>query len=136
MDVNDVVLSKAEHPLQSFAELETPCKSSLGSIGVDGLALADPNDVRLVPRARNVGRDDVHLVSVSTRLAREEVYVLANAAQVRIVILRDERDSERARVLNVRHRERRRGHQLQAPSVAELTLQERHELRLSARLVL
>jgi hypothetical protein len=36
-------------------------------------------------------------------------------------------------VLNVRHRERARRHQLHAPSVREPTLQERHARRLGVR---
>jgi hypothetical protein len=39
-------------------------------------------------------------------------------------------------VLNARHRERTRRHQLHTPSAAELRLQERHERRLGVRLEL
>jgi hypothetical protein len=39
-------------------------------------------------------------------------------------------------VLHVSHRERPRWHQLNAASVAEFTLQERHERRLDVRLEL
>jgi hypothetical protein len=39
-------------------------------------------------------------------------------------------------MLHVCHRERSRWHQLNAASVAELTLQERHERRLDVRLEL
>jgi hypothetical protein len=62
--------------------------------------------------------------------------VLADTAEVRIVVLGDECDSERTRMLHVRHRERSRWHQLNAPCVAEPTLQERHERRLDERLEL
>jgi hypothetical protein len=62
--------------------------------------------------------------------------VLADPAEVRIVVLGDKRDSERTRMLHVSHRERSRWHQLNATSVAELTLQERHERRLDVRLEL
>jgi len=37
--------------------------------------------------------------------AREKMDVLADAAQVRVVVLGYQRDPERPRVLNVRHRE-------------------------------
>src|SRR2546423_6150792 len=136
MYVNDVVLAQTEHPLQIFSQLPAPCKSRLRSVGVYRLALPNPNDVGLVPRARNVGRDDVHLMSVSPRFAREEVDVLADAAQVWVVVLCDERDSERTRSADASHRQRSCRHQLEAARVAELTLQERHGLRLTARLVL
>src|ERR1700674_5391859 len=136
MDVNDVVLTETEHAPQIFSQLESPRKSCLRPVRVNGLALPDANDVRLVTGAGHVGRDDVHLMSMSPRLAREEVDVLADSAKVRIVVLSDERDSERARSAPARHRQRPCRHQLQATRVAELTLQERHGLRLAARLVL
>jgi hypothetical protein len=76
-------------------------------------------------------------MAVPPRLARKEVHMLADAAQVRIVILRYQGDSERARVLHVRHWQRRSRHQLHVPARdTELTSQERHELRLAARLEL
>ena len=46
-------------------------------------------------RARHVGGDDVDLMSVSARFAREEMHVLADATEMRIVVLGDERDPER-----------------------------------------
>ena len=46
-------------------------------------------------RARDVRRDDVDVVSAPTRFAGEEVDVLADAAEVRIVVLRDQRDAQR-----------------------------------------
>jgi hypothetical protein len=62
--------------------------------------------------------------------------VLADAAEVRIVVLRDEGDAERTRVLIARHWERTRRHQLDSARVRQLTRQERHVRRLSARLEL
>ena len=93
MDVNDVVLSEAEYPSQVLSQLESPRESRLRSIGVHRLALADANDVWLVPRARNVRRNDVDVVAVAARLAGEEVHVLADAAEVGIVVLRHQRDA-------------------------------------------
>ena len=51
--------------------------------------------MRLLLSAGNVRRDDVDVMPATTCLAREEVHVLADAAQVRIVVLRDQRDAER-----------------------------------------
>jgi hypothetical protein len=54
------------------------------------------DDVRLLFRSVNPGRDDVNVMSAAARLTRKEVNVLADSAEVGIVILGDERDSERA----------------------------------------
>ena len=43
----------------------------------------------------NVRRDDVDVMAAAPRLAREEMHVLADPAEVRIVVLRDQRDAER-----------------------------------------
>ena len=136
MNVNDVVLPQAEYAAQIFSELEPPREARLRSVGVDRLALPDANDMELVARARNVRGDDVDVMPVATRLAGEEVHVLADPAEVRVVVLGDKCDPERTRMLHVSHRERSRWHQLNAASVAELTLQERHERRLDGRLEL
>jgi len=95
MDVNDVVLAKTEDTSQRLAQLEAPGESRLRAIRINGLALSDAHDVRLRPRAGNVGRDDIHLVSEAARFAGEEVDVLADAAEVRVVILGDECDAQR-----------------------------------------
>ena len=55
----------------------------------------EPNDVRLMLGARDVRRDDVDVMPATTRFAREEMNVLADPAQVRIVVLRDQRDAKR-----------------------------------------
>jgi hypothetical protein len=43
-----------------------------------------------------VRRDDVDVVSATARFAREEMDVLANATQMRIVVLGHQRDAQRA----------------------------------------
>jgi hypothetical protein len=137
MNVDDVVLSKTKNALEIFSQLESPGEAGLRSIRVYRLTFADANYVRLVAGAGNVRRDDVHLVAVASCLPRKEMHVFADAAEVRIVILRYQRDSERARVLHVRHWQRCGRHQLHVPARdTELTRQERHELRLAARLEL
>lgn len=92
MNVDYVVLPKTKDLAQLLSQLESPRKARLRSIGVNRLTLADANDVHLVARARNVRRDYVDLVTVTARFAREEMNVLADAAQVRVVILGDECD--------------------------------------------
>jgi len=105
VDVNDVVLPQTEDSLQILAQLESPRKSRLRSVGIDRLASADAHDVRLVARAGDVRRDDVDLMPISPRFAGKEVHVLADSAEVRIVILGNEGDSEGPCVLDARHRE-------------------------------
>jgi len=105
MEVNDVVLAKAENAAQVFSELESPGESGLRPVRVHGLALADSDDVLLGPGTRDVRGDDVDLMAVASRLAREEVNVLADAAEVWIVVLGNEGDTKRPCVLNVCHRE-------------------------------
>ena len=43
----------------------------------------------------NVRRDDVDVMPATARFAREEMHVLADPAQVRIVVLGDQRDAQR-----------------------------------------
>ena len=74
----------------------------LGAVGVHRLAASEADDVRLRLGAGNVRRDDVDVMSAAARFAGEEVHVLADAAQVRIVVLGDERDAQRALVVSVR----------------------------------
>src|SRR5207253_1762236 len=90
VNVNDVVLPQAKNALQVLSELESPGKSCLRSVRINRLTLADANDVHLGPSARNLRGDDVDLMPVTSRLTREEVYVLADSTQVRVVVLRHE----------------------------------------------
>jgi len=76
------------------------------------------------------------VMAVPTCLAGKEMHVLADATEVRIVVLRHQRDAQRTRVLMARHRERSRRHQLDSARARELTRQERHVRRLGARLEL
>jgi hypothetical protein len=61
--------------------------------------------VRLLFRAGNVRRDDVHMVSAAARFAGKEVDMLANTPEVRIVILGHQRNAQGTLV--VRQLERR-----------------------------
>jgi len=95
MDVDDVVLAETEHTSQRLAQLEAPGESRLRAVRVNWLALSDAHDMRLGPRSWNVRGDDVNLVSEAARLAREEMHVLAYAAEMRVVVLGHERDAQR-----------------------------------------
>ena len=134
--MNDVVLAEAEHAPKFLPQLEAPREARLRSVGVDRLALSDANDVLFFARTGDVRRDYVDMVAVPARFAREEMHVLTDAAEVRIVVLRHQRDAQRTRVLMARHRERSRRHQLDSARARKLTRQERHVRRLGARLEL
>jgi len=94
VDMNDVISSFPQHSPQFAPKIPTERDSRLRSVGVDRLAPADPNDVRLGFRPRNVGRNDVHMVPTPARLASEKVHVLADTPEVGIVVLRDQRNPE------------------------------------------
>src|SRR5205085_7223468 len=94
--VYDVVIAQTQNATQRLAQLEAPGESRLRTIGVNRLALADADDVRLRSGAGNVRRDDVDLVAEATRFAREEVDVLADTAEVRIVVLGHQCDAQRS----------------------------------------
>jgi hypothetical protein len=59
----------------------------------------EANDVRLLFGAGNVRRDDVHVVPATTSFAREEMHVLADAAEMRIVVLGHQRNAQRSLVV-------------------------------------
>ncbi len=96
MDVDDVVLPVAEDSPHLLPERHADRDARLRAVGVDRLAASDADDSALVPRSRDVRRDDVDVVSALARFLREEVDVLADAAEVRIVVLRNERDAQGA----------------------------------------
>jgi hypothetical protein len=102
--VDDVILPKAEDALEMLPQLEPPGEAGLGAIRVYRLAFSNSNYMRLWSRAGNIRRDDINLVSIPTRLAREEVDVLTDPAEVRIIVFGDQRDPQRPRVLYARHR--------------------------------
>ena len=89
MDVDDVVVSTVQHLSHLSAQAESDGDPCLGSVRVHGLASTEPDDVRLRLGPGNVGRDDVDVMPAPARFPGEEVHVLAHAAEVRIVILRD-----------------------------------------------
>src|SRR3954469_1831358 len=121
MHVDDVVLPETEDAAQGFPKLDAPGKARLRSVRIYRLTLADANDMRLLSGAGNIRRDDVDLVSVPPRLSGEEVHVLADSAEMRIVVLGDERDAQRPRVLDMRRRQRASRHQLQPARMRQFT---------------
>src|SRR3954468_9066937 len=111
VDVDYVVLAETENASQVLSQLQPPGKSGLRAVCIDRLALTDPDYMGLGPGAGNIRRDDVDVMSVAPRFSREEMNVLADAAKMRIVVLRNECDAERTRMLDPRHRQGSSGHQ-------------------------
>ena len=102
MHVNDVVAAFAQNSPDIAAQIPAERNACLRSVRVDGLAPADADDVRLLLSARNVRCDDVDMVPATPRFSREKMNVLANPAQMRVVVLRHQRDAERSRVAGER----------------------------------
>ena len=102
MDVNDVVAALLQHPADFLSEVPAEGDSRLRSVAVDRLAATDADDVRLLLGARNVRGDDVDMMSAATSLAGEEMNVFADPTQVRVVVLRDQRNPQRLLVVRER----------------------------------
>jgi hypothetical protein len=100
--VNDVVPATTQHFTHLPSQAEANRDPRLRSVAVNGLTAAKPDDVRLFLRARNVRGDDIDVMTAPARLASKEMHVLTNAAEVRIVILRHQRDAQRAVIPNDR----------------------------------
>src|SRR4051812_1982050 len=135
MDMHNVVAAAAENVTHLSPQSHANRDASLRSIAVDWLAPADPDYVRLLLRAGDVGGDDVHMVAAAASLAREEVHVLADPPEVRIVILRDQGDPEGTIIPNDRKvRELGKGRMSKGAGIPEGEIQERHGLRRGGRL--
>ena len=102
MYVEDVIRSLTQHASQLTAKGDTERDASLRIVGVDRLAAADPNHTIRRSGARQIRRDDVDVMPAPTCLPGEEVHVLAHAAQVRIVVLRHQRDAQGTLVVRIR----------------------------------
>ena len=115
MDVNEIVLSASQSAPNILPKSDAKSDTRLRSIEVDGLAVSEPDHMWPLFSACDARRDDVHVMSTSPRLASEEMNVLADSAKVRIVILGNERDSERPRKERRRHRRIDRGRKPNLP---------------------
>src|SRR5688572_19755757 len=91
--VHDVVLARAQDATHITPERSSYGDAPLRSIDIKRNAPADPNDAGPGCGTGNMGRDDVDVVSQTPGFAREKMDVFAHAPQVRIVVLRDERDA-------------------------------------------
>ena len=94
MDVHDIIRPVTQD-IANLAPQRTPNGDARQrAIAVDGDTLPDANDIRRIDRSGKIRGDDVNVMAAQPRLTREEVNVLADSAEVRIVILRDLSDSE------------------------------------------
>src|SRR5690242_16483236 len=107
MNVNDVILSAPEDLLELFLEIDADRESSVGAMNENWLAAPQSNDVRIGGAAFDGRRDDVDVMTEAAGLARKEVHMLANAAEMRIVILGDQCNPERPRECRRLSRQRR-----------------------------
>ena len=100
--VDDVILTTMQRPPKLFAHRHAECYSCLRSVEVNRLAMANPHHVRLILGTLEARGDDVNLMSPAASLSGEEMDVLADATEMRIVVLGNERDSQRPRELRSR----------------------------------
>ncbi len=94
MHVNDVVFAALENLLELLAKPETQSHARLRSVEVDRLASSYSNDMRLGDSAFDVRSDDIDVMPETASFAREKVNVFADAAEMRIVVLGNERDAK------------------------------------------
>ena len=113
MDVNDVVVSALERVAKLFLEIPAERHSSLRAVEVHGLAASNADDVRLVDSTFEIRSDDVYVMAKSPRFTREKVNVLADAAEVWIVVLGDEGNPQGFCEIGGRRREGRSWSQIQ-----------------------
>jgi hypothetical protein len=95
VDVNDVVPALAKHATHVAPQMPTQRDAGLGAVGIHRLAATQPDDVRLFLRPWNMRRNDVDVMAAPAGLASKEVDVLADAAKVRVVVLRNQRNTQR-----------------------------------------
>ena len=95
MHVHDLIAAIAQHLTHVAPERGAYRDAALRSIDVPRHAAAESNHVRHRVGPVDVRGDDVDFVAEPARLLREEMHVLAHAAEMRIVVLRDEGDAQR-----------------------------------------
>src|SRR4051794_36958645 len=94
MDVHEVVRALAQDIAHLASQRATNRYARQRAIAVDGHTPPDANHVRGIDRSGKVRGDDVDVMAAKPRLTREEVNVLTDSAEVRIVVLRYLSDSE------------------------------------------
>jgi len=71
-------------------------EARLRPVCVNRLAPSDADNTALRQRSREVGCNDIDVMAELARLARKKVHVLADPAEVRIVVFRHDRYAQRA----------------------------------------
>src|SRR5215510_11964834 len=94
MDVHDVVRARTQDIAHLTSQRAPDRDACQRAVAVHRDALPDANDVGRVDRAGKIRGDDVDVMAAKPRLTREKMNVLADSAEVRIVILRYLSDSE------------------------------------------
>ena len=92
--MHDIVRAIAENISHLSPQGMSDGDSRERAVAIDGHAVPDTNHIGRVASAREVRRDDVHVMPAKACFAREEMDVLADSTEVRIVVLRDLGDSK------------------------------------------
>ena len=92
--MHDVVLSARKDLLELPRESNTDGHSCLRSIRVNRLASSETNDVRRFSPALDIRGDDVYMMAKLPRFAGEEMHMLYDSTQMRVVVLGDDSNAE------------------------------------------
>ena len=94
MHVDDVILPASEHLPHLASEPAPDRYAGQRTVAVNGDALADSNHIGRIPCAIEIRRDDVDVVPSKPCLTRKKMDMLADTAEMWVVILGDLRDSQ------------------------------------------
>ncbi len=133
MNVDDIVIALSECAPEFFSEGDADSYSSLRAVRENNLAPANPDDMRLRRLAAHVRSDDVHMMTEPAGFTREEVNVLADATEMRIVVLRYQRDSERTRECGSSYRQRGCRYKVERRGQVASSRRGKHEPRRDAQ---
>src|SRR5512141_2723952 len=128
--MDHIISSPPERLAPPLSKRQAERHACLGAVGVNRLAPPDMDNVRLLVRSVDSGGDDVNVMSATARLASKKMNVFADSAEMRIVVLGDESDSERSREQRWRQRVTRRGRKRHCPRQVVSSYRGRHERRL------
>src|SRR6185312_1231837 len=97
VNVDDIVASLAQDPPHVLPERQADRDAGLRAVGVDRLAPSNPDDTVFRDRAWKIGGYDVDVMAKFSGFTRKKMDMLADATQVRVVILGYQRDPQGAR---------------------------------------
>ena len=104
--MQDIVFAAPQRFPNVTAESPPNSKACVRSVCVERDTSTETNHAWFVVCAIEVRRDDVDVVTSRARLPGEEVHMLADPSNVRVVVLRHQRDAERSKPGHPRLRQR------------------------------